>query len=233
MGNNSNKMDLDTLIIFGAGSYLAKQIVKKIKFKQIICISRSLKKNFYKDKKIKIFDNFSKNKNEIQKLIYKKKITALFLNNYTVDNLILKKNRTELTKELEENLINVFEDAKELSKLMIVNNFGRIIFVASSRGLSSDIGISGYSITKNGVIGLMRSFSKEFSRYNITSNCLSLGFFKSPLFLKIKPELQKKLLSRCDIKSLGDVESINNAIYFISKTRYLTGSNLFLDGGFR
>ena len=77
MGNNSNKMDLDTLIIFGAGSYLAKQIVKKIKFKQIICISRSLKKNFYKDKRIKIFDNFSKNKNEIQKLIYKKKNNSI------------------------------------------------------------------------------------------------------------------------------------------------------------
>ena len=38
-------MDLDTVIIFGAGSYIAKQIVKKIKYNRLICISSSLNKN--------------------------------------------------------------------------------------------------------------------------------------------------------------------------------------------
>ena len=224
-------MDLDTLIIFGGGSYIAKQIVRKLKCRKIICISKSLKKTFTK-KNIKIFDNFIENKIQIKKFTKKTKITALFLNNYTVDNLILQKSRQEIKLELEKNLVDVFEDSKVLCNIMIENNFGRIIYFSSSRGLSSDVGISGYSISKNGLKGLMQSFSKEFSRYNITSNCLSLGFFKSPLFNKINPDL-KKILSRCDIKTTGDIDSILNAIRFISNSKYLTGSTLYLDGGYK
>lgn len=225
-------MDLDTVIIFGAGSFIAKQIIKKIKYNRLICISRSVKTFKNKNKKIKIFDSFIKNIEEIKKFTNNTRITALFLNNYTVDNLILNKTKEELRLEIEENLLGVFENSKELCKIMINNNFGRLIFFSSSRGLTSDIGISGYSISKNGLRGLMKSFSKEFARYNITSNCLSLGFFDSPLFLKIKPELKKKLLSKCDIKLTGNIDSIKNSIYFISQSKYLTGTTLYLDGGY-
>jgi 3-oxoacyl-[acyl-carrier protein] reductase len=224
-------MFLDTVIIFGAGSSIAKKLIKKIKCNQIICISKHLKKKEL-PKKSKLFDDFNLHKIEIKKLIKRKKITTLFLNNFTVDNLILKKKKSELQKELNENIVNVFEYSKEISEIMIENNFGRLIYFSSSRGLSSDIGISGYSISKNGLLGLMKSFSKEFSRFNITSNCISLGFFDSPLFHKIDKNLKKKMLSRCTISELGDVESINNAINFISNSKYLTGSTLFLDGGY-
>ncbi len=225
-------MDIDTLIIFGAGSYIAKQIIKNIKFNKLICISKSLKQKSEKNNKIKIFNDFHKNKKKIKKFINKTKITALFLNNYTVDNLILNKTKEELKNELNRNILDVFEDSKVLCEIMMENNFGRLIYFSSSRGLSSDIGISGYSISKNGLQGLMKSYSKEFSRYNITSNCLSLGFFRSPLFTKIRPDLKKKMLSRCDIKSTGDIDSIINAIYFISNSKYFTGSTLYLDGGY-
>ena len=225
-------MDIDTLIIFGAGSFIAREIIKKIKFNKLVCISKTLKQTKVKKNKIKIYNNFEENKEDIKHFIKKTKITALFLNNYTVDNLILRKTKKELNVEIEKNILNVFENSKILCEIMIENSFGRLIYFSSSRGLSSDVGISGYSISKNGLRGLMKSFSKEFVRYNITSNCLSLGFFKSPLFSKIRPDLKNKMLSRCDIKVTGDIESIINAIYFISNSKYLTGSTLYLDGGY-
>lgn len=225
-------MDIDTLIIFGAGSFIAREIIKKIKFNKLVCISKTLKQTKVKNNKIKIYNNFEENKEDIKHFIKKTKITTLFLNNYTVDNLILRKTKKELNLEIEKNILNVFENSKILCEIMIENNFGRLIYFSSSRGLSSDVGISGYSISKNGLRGLMKSFSKEFVRYNITSNCLSLGFFKSPLFSKIRPDLKNKMLSRCDIKATGDIASIINAIYFISNSKYLTGSTLYLDGGY-
>lgn len=223
-------MFLDTVIIFGAGSNLAQQLIKKIECKQLILISKYLKKK--NSKKIKIFNDFYIYKNEIKKITKKKKITTLFFNNYTVDNLILNKDKDELKKELNENIINVFEYSKEISKIMMENKFGRLIYFGSSRAMGSDIGISGYSISKNGLVGLMKSFSKEFIRYNITSNCISLGFFKTPLYSRIDDNLKSKLLSRCTIKNLGDIDSIKNAIYFISNSKYLTGSTIYLDGGY-
>lgn len=223
-------MFLDTVIIFGAGSNLAQQLVKQLKCNKIICISKNLKKR--DTKKIVYFNDFFSNQKQIKKLTKNKKITTLFFNNFTVDNLILNKSNIELKKELEENIIKVFEYSKSIAKIMIENDFGRLIYFGSSRALNSDIGISGYSISKNALIGMMKSFSKEFSRYNITANCISLGFFKSPLFLKINKKIKNKMLSRCTIKNLGDVDSIKNAIYFIANSKYLTGSTLFLDGGY-
>lgn len=231
MGYYCYQMDIDTLIVFGAGSFIAKEVIKKIKYNKLVCISKTLKQT-KKNNNIKIYNNFIENKREINNFVKKSKVTALFLNNYTVDNLILKKTKRELKSELEENILNIFENSKYLCEMMMEKSYGRLIYFSSSRGLSSDIGISGYSISKNGLQGLMKSFSKEFIRYNITSNCVSLGFFKSPLFVKIRPDLKNKMLSRCDIKSTGDIDSIVNAINFISNSKYLTGSTLYLDGGY-
>ena len=79
MGINFNKMDLDTVVIFGAGSFLAKKIIKRINFKKAICFSKTLNKNSSKSKKILFFKSYLGNKEKINKLLNKKKITVIFL----------------------------------------------------------------------------------------------------------------------------------------------------------
>jgi dihydromonapterin reductase / dihydrofolate reductase len=96
--------------------------------------------------------------------------------------------------------------------------------------LTSDIGISGYAISKNALLGLMNSFAVEFSRFSIRSNYLSLGYFKSPLFNKIKNS--NKLVNKTILKKVGDYQSIVNAIEFLSSSNYVTKSLLRIDGGF-
>ena len=80
---------------------------------------------------------------------------------------------------------------------------------------------------------MMKSFSRELSRFNVTSNCLSLGFFESPSFKKINKTTRDNLLNKCDNKSMGDINSIVNAINFISNSNYVTGSTIFVDGGYQ
>lgn len=229
MGDYFNQMALDNLIIFGAGSYLGKKILEKIKATKIICISKSLK-NINK-KNVVIFKDYKKNEKKIEKLMNGKKNTAIFLNNHTKDNLIFNKSKRELTKELNLSVIETFENAKNISKIMMKENFGTLIFFGSTRGLSGDIGIAGYAITKNALSGLSKSFSREMARFDITSNYLSLGYFKSPLFDKIDTETKKKLIIKTDKKTLGDIDSIINSLYFLYKSRYVTGSIIKIDGG--
>lgn len=224
-------MDLDTLVVFGAGSYLAKKVLSKIKFKKAVLISNSQKEKKNKENIIR-FSSYLGNKNKIDKILKNKKVTVIFFNNKTIDNLIFNKKKSELLSEINENLVSTFENAKEISKVLLLNNKGNLIFINSSRALSGDIGTSGYSITKNGIIGLMKSFSKELGTFNVTSNCISLGFFESPLFDKIEKNLKKKLLSRTNIEKPGDIRSIVNAIIFLANSNYVTGANIRVDGGF-
>lgn len=224
-------MGLDNLIIFGAGSFLAKKILKRISANRIICVSKSLKK--FSKKNLVIFKDYkNNNKKKIDNLMYGKKNTVLFLNNFTKDNLIINKSKSEITKELNLSVIDCFENAKNMSKIMIKENFGTLIFFGSSRGLEGDVGISGYSISKNAINGLSKSISREMARFNITSNYLSLGFFESPLFDKIDIKIKKKLIDKTDKKIIGDINSIINSIYFLNKSRYVTGSVIKIDGGY-
>tara|TARA_Y100000389_G_scaffold197899_1_gene233401 strand:- start:23742 stop:24410 length:669 start_codon:yes stop_codon:yes gene_type:complete len=221
-------MDLkeQNIIIFGANSYIAKKIIPNLKFKKIICISKNLK---IKKKNVIIYKDYENNQLAINKFL-KKKPSAIFFNNFNSDNLIFHKNTEDLKKEIEGSVFSVYENARLLCKNLIHNKGGSLIFVGSSRGLSSDVGISGYSIGKNALIGLMKSFAIEFSKFGIRSNYLSLGYFDSPLFNKINDS--KSLIDKTTLKRVGDYKSIINAIEFLALSDYVTKSILRVDGGF-
>jgi len=220
-------MDLETIVIFGANSYISKKIIPQLNYNNIICISKNLKiKN---NKNIKIFKDYKDNEKKINKFI-KKNTTVIFFNNFSVDNLIFNKSLDELKKELDGSIFYVFENAKLISKELIKKKNSSLIFVGSSRGLASDIGISGYSISKNALVGMMNSFAKELSLFGVRSNYLSLGYFDSPLFNKVKNS--KMLISNTTIKKKGDFKSVINAIEFLSKSYYVTKSIIKVDGGY-
>jgi NAD(P)-dependent dehydrogenase (short-subunit alcohol dehydrogenase family) len=219
-------MGLENIIIFGANSFLSKKIIPHLNFKKIICISKNLK---IKKKNMIIFSDYYNNQLIINKFL-KNKPTIIFFNNASFDNLILNKSVDELKLELEGSLFTIYENARHVCRNLIKYKGGSLIFVGSSRGLNSDVGISGYAIGKNALLGLMNSFAVEFSRFGIRSNYLSLGYFKSPLFNKIK--YSNQLVSKTVLKKVGDYQSVVNAIEFLSSSDYITKSLLRIDGGF-
>lgn len=222
-------MDIKSLLIFGANSYVSQKILNKLNFDKIICISKNLKIKSRK-KNIIIFKDLKSNEEKISKYI-SKRTSVIFFNNLNFDNLIINKKRSELKKELDASIFNVFDNTKIILKYFIKSGGGSFIFVGSSRGLSSDIGISGYSISKNALVGLMNSIAEEYSSFGIRSNYLSLGYFDSPLFNKIQNS--KKLINKTLIKKKGKFESILYAIEFLSKADYVTKSIVKVDGGYK
>ena len=61
---------------------------------------------------------------------------------------------------------------------------------------------------------------------------MSLGFLIL-FFLKLNKETKNNLLKNTDTKNVGDYLSILNAINFIIKSNYVTGSMIPIDGGFK
>lgn len=88
-------------------------------------------------------------------------------------------------------------------KIMKENNYGRIIFTASSSGLYGNFGQSNYGAAKMGVIGIMNTLKLEVAKYNIKINTvapnadtgMTKGVFPDSVAKRIKPEFNTPLVT--------------------------------------
>jgi 3-oxoacyl-[acyl-carrier protein] reductase len=114
---------------------------------------------------------------------------------------------------------------------MIKQNFGKFIFFTSTRGLRGDKGISLYASSKQALSGFSRCLAKEYAIFNISSNCIRLGYFNTKLFNNISDDIKIKLKKEIPSKKLGNSNNITKAILMLSNTDYITGSEINIDGG--
>ena len=117
-------------------------------------------------------------------------------------------------------------------------NKGSVVTVSSIASHFGFEGRSAYTASKCGVIGLTKVLSNELSEKNIRVNCISPGFTETSL---LKEKIQEGVINRNDlldknaIKRIADPGEISNVILFLldnNKSSYITGQNIFVDGGF-
>ena len=72
--------------------------------------------------------------------------------------------------------------------------------------------------------------SKEYAKFNITSNILELGAIKTGLYKKLSKK-RKNLIRNIDENSLVDVSEIVGSINFIINNNSLNNSVIKLDKG--
>ena len=109
---------------------------------------------------------------------------------------------------------------------MIKNQNGRIINIV---GDSSRIGEANLAITaaaRGGTIALGKSLAKEFGRYSITVNTISLGLVKtSHTDNDILEKNMDKILKSYPIKRLGKTSDVAPMVIFLSSkhAEWITG----------
>ncbi len=220
-----------TILIIGGGSIISRKLFNNCAEYNIIAFSKYTKPSVIKEYKTHKYKSVS----DIYKVLSKinsKKIVLLFMESLLIPNLIINKTETEIKKEIFSNIINPHIILKKLLPIMLKNRWGRIIFFGSSGALKTDVGISGYSLSKYANLGYCKVLSKEYAKFGILSNYLSLGIFETPMFKNKKTNIKKKLIEQTDMKCVGDFSSIYHAINFLIKSNYVTGSIIPIDGGF-
>ena len=122
-----------------------------------------------------------------------------------------------------------------VSKKMINNQDGRIINIV---GDSSRIGEANLAITaaaRGGTIALGKSLAKEFGRYSITVNTISLGLVKtSHTDNDILEKNMDKILKSYPIKRLGKTSDVAPMVIFLSSkhAEWITGQTFSINGGY-
>jgi len=122
-----------------------------------------------------------------------------------------------------------------ISKGMIKNKSGSIVFVASTSGINGDFGRFAYSSSKAAVLSAVKTLSKELSNYNIRVNAVSPGLTETDLMLSnTKKEVIESEIKKISLKRIANAKEIANVIVFLAsqKSSYINGQNIIIDGGY-
>jgi 3-oxoacyl-[acyl-carrier protein] reductase len=125
--------------------------------------------------------------------------------------------------------------AREASKLMKKNGYGRIVNITSIWSAITRPGRSIYTATKWGIAGLTKTLAVELAAEGILVNSVGPGFTLTELTANTNtPEEIQKLSEVIPIKRFAQPYEIANLVLFLSSelNSYLTGQNLIIDGGY-
>ena len=157
-----------------------------------------------------------------------KKITLIHGAGVAESSLVVNHTKEVWETAIEVNLTANFLLTKALLPLMINQKWGRIVHFSSIRVSS---GTLSYTTTKRGLLGLSEVLSKEYAKFNVTSNALVLGAFNTGMFQNLKQKIKKELIDQIPGKKLGDVADISRAVKFIMEAPFLNGAEITIDGG--
>jgi len=114
------------------------------------------------------------------------------------------------------------------------NGEGRIVNIASTEGLGATAGISPYTASKHGVIGLTRGLAVELGRHGVTVNCVCPGPINTGMTSLIPDEAKTKFAHRrVPLRRYGEPEEVAHATLSLSlpASSYINGAVLVVDGG--
>lgn len=138
---------------------------------------------------------------------------------------------------LDVNLKGVFNLTRLVGPHMQANGGGSIISTSSVVGVFGNIGQANYAATKAGIIGLTKTWAKEFALKggNVRVNCIAPGYTMTDIIKTVSQELLDKFATMTMLGRLAQPIEIANAALFLAsdESSYITGQTLQVDGGMR
>jgi 3-oxoacyl-[acyl-carrier protein] reductase len=152
----------------------------------------------------------------------------------TKDGLVLRMSDDDFMDVIDANLNGGFRVAKRVSKGMMKGRWGRMIFISSIVGLGGQAGQANYAASKAGLIGMTKSFAKEFASRGITANVVCPGPVETDMLAALTEAQRDAMLSVVPVGRLGQGDEIAAAVEFLASdsAAYITGTVLPVDGGY-
>ena len=131
------------------------------------------------------------------------------------------------------NLKGVFLFCKYAVPLMLRNDYGRIVNIASIAGKEGNPNASAYSSTKAGVIGLTKSLGKELANTEIRVNCITPAVVNTSILDEFTQEHINYMIEKIPIGRTGEIEEVANMVSCLSSKEcsFSTGAVFDISGG--
>ena len=145
----------------------------------------------------------------------------------------------EWNDTIQTNLTGTFLCMKHFCRMMIAQNSGKVINLASMAGMVAlqDSCLGAYDCSKAAIESLTRCMAGEWARYNIQVNSISPGYFLTDInkqFIGENKGFYDRSISRIPAKRWGDPDEIGELAVFLASAAadYITGANIVMDGGY-
>jgi NAD(P)-dependent dehydrogenase (short-subunit alcohol dehydrogenase family) len=131
------------------------------------------------------------------------------------------------------NLDGPFHCCRALAPVMVAQNYGRIVNIASIAGKEGNPNAPAYSASKAGVIALTKSLGKELASYDISVNCITPAAAKTAIFEQMTQEHIDFMLSKIPRGRFVTVEEIAALAAFCASAdcSFTTGAVFDISGG--
>jgi NAD(P)-dependent dehydrogenase (short-subunit alcohol dehydrogenase family) len=116
---------------------------------------------------------------------------------------------------------------------MLSRNYGRILHVASIAGKEGNAGMTAYSASKAGLIGLVKSMAKDYAETGITINALAPAVILTPMVEALPQATVDYMTAKIPMRRCGTLEEVSAMIAWIVSPAcsFTTGFTFDLSGG--
>jgi short-subunit dehydrogenase len=134
-------------------------------------------------------------------------------------------------KLIHTNLIGTFNIISFLLPLMREQQYGRIINMSSVVAQIGIPGTSAYAASKSGLWGMCKAISAENASKGITINNINLGYYEIGMIAEVSLEMQERIKGKIPQQKFGNPTNILDAVQFLIKSSYTTGTSIDINGG--
>jgi 3-oxoacyl-[acyl-carrier protein] reductase len=150
-----------------------------------------------------------------------------------MDAQLKKMTDDQFDKVVDVNLKGTYNCARAVVDIMIDQKGGVILNASSVVGLYGNFGQTNYAATKFGVIGMVKTWSRELGKYGIRSNAVCPGFVQTPILNSMPDNVLRSMAEKVPLGRVGQPEDIANAYAFLAsdEASYINGIVLEVGGG--
>lgn len=140
-------------------------------------------------------------------------------------------------KIVEVNLTGALLTAQAAARRMLARRRGTIVFMASIAGIDPMPGLGAYSVSKAGLLGLMRALAKELGPSGIRVNAVAPGLIETRFSAALFQDraAYERIIGLTPLGRHGQPDDVAGAVVFLASdaAAYVSGQVLIVDGGGR
>ncbi|HEU24820.1 MAG: 3-oxoacyl-[acyl-carrier-protein] reductase [Mesoaciditoga sp.] len=151
----------------------------------------------------------------------------------TRDNFLVRMPESDFDAVISINLKGIYNVTQAVVTYMMNQRNGVILNASSVVGIYGNIGQTNYAAAKAGLIGMTKTWAKEFARYSIRVNAVAPGFIKTPMTESVPEKVIEQMKTKTPLGKMGEAIDVANAYLFLAsdEANYITGQVLGVDGG--